>query len=260
MFKTYDKETDKIKNVPIVSCAKMKELEKEANDAGLSYYDMMENAGMCATVMAMGNCQALLQKGPAYIFCGKGNNGGDGLVVARLLEEYEAPVTVILTEGEPVTPDAAKNFELLNGLDLDIIDMSSGGALPDLADAAAVIDGIYGTGFHGELNTQAETVIDAINTAHDNGAFVLSLDIPSGLPGDISKGDKLGKCVRADTTVTFHAKKPIHTYDDAQEFLGEVTIGNIGITAILEQNKTGDRGNDIENNDPEDSQDKTGSN
>lgn len=138
----------------IVTCADMKELEAKADAAGLSYYQMMENAGVCATMLIMGSSgHALLGGGHAVIFCGKGNNGGDGLVVARRLAGYGNTVTVVLTDGEPVTEDAKENYQL--ALDRENITITK--ELPSLRDADVIVDAIYGTGFHGELQTDTAT-------------------------------------------------------------------------------------------------------
>lgn len=220
--------------IPVVTCAKMKELENAADAAGLSYYQMMENAGRCAAVIAMGNCPALIKNGDVFIFCGKGNNGGDGLVIARLLSGYGANVSVILVEGTPATADASKNFDLISDSKIHIINIENGDDMPDMHEAVLIIDGIYGTGFHGSLRSRASKVIDEINQAKENGVFILALDLPSGLSGDNRENEPEGKCVHADSTVTFHCRKGIHINKKAREFLGEVTVANIGINDTLD--------------------------
>ena len=91
-------------------------------------------------------------------------------------------------------------------------------------DADIIVDAIYGTGFHGELRENARDAVSFINGA---GAYVFSLDIPSGLSGDALPGDP--NPVKADCTVAFHALKPIHVSEEAKPYLGEVVIGGIGL-------------------------------
>ena len=213
----------------IVTCAEMKELEKKADAAGLSFYQMMENAGVCATLLIMGSASSLLGGGRAVIFCGKGNNGGDGLVVARRLAGYGNEVTVVLTSGDPKTEDAIQNFQLIQDQEHITITRS----LPDLSQADVIVDAIYGTGFHGELRDDVIPFIEAINQAPDSGKEVIALDIPSGLSGDVDEYDPIGFCVRATKTITFHARKPIHNNKPAARMLGEVTVADIGIGKAL---------------------------
>lgn len=218
----------------IVTCADMKELEAKADAAGLSYYQMMENAGVCATMLIMGSAgHALLGGGHAVIFCGKGNNGGDGLVVARRLAGYGNTVTVVLTDGEPVTEDAKENYQL--ALNRENITITKN--LPSLRDADVIVDAIYGTGFHGELQTGTATIIHAINDAREMGKPVISLDIPSGLPGDIDEYNPIGPSVHASHTVAFHCCKQIHNNKPAVRVLGKVSVADIGINDALKNKR-----------------------
>lgn len=216
----------------IVTCSDMKELEARADAAGLSYYQMMENAGVCATMLIMGSSgHALLGGGHAVIFCGKGNNGGDGLVVARRLAGYGNKVTVVLTHGEPVTEDAKKNYQLILNEENVIITEE----LPNLAAADVIVDAIYGTGFHGQLDEKAATAIAAINQAREDGKPVIALDLPSGLPGDIDEYDPIGPSVHASHTVAFHCCKQIHNNKPAVRVLGKVSVADIGINDALKK-------------------------
>ena len=222
----------------MVTCEKMKELERMADAAGLSFYQMMENAGTCATEEILKSCSKLKGGGSAVIFCGKGNNGGDGLVVARLLAQQGTDVKVILAEGDPETPDAITNYGLLEEIpEVEVTDIA--GADPfaidtmvglALADCDMIVDAIYGTGFHGELRLQAAVIVEAINAAHEAGTQVAALDLPSGLSGNAGVEDEIGPGVEADITVTFHDTKPIHENKQAvAERLGRVIIADIGI-------------------------------
>ena len=245
-----------------VTCAEMKKLEKSANDAGLSFYDMMENAGTCAAGIAIFTCPSIMSGGTAYVFAGNGINAGDGFVLARVLKKKGVNVKVVLISGEPKTEDAIANYKLLKKMDIEVIV-----GVPENIQADLIVDAMYGTGFHGELRPEGAAAVRAINNAQ--GAKVLALDIPSGLPGDIasllpssaassddpgSSGStasgasgaasgssddaadnkpKFGPCVNASTTVAFHAPKQIHHYEPAYEFLGQVIVADIGIGTIL---------------------------
>ena len=211
----------------VVSCSQMKELEKEADTAGLSYYQMMENAGSEAVKIILHQCA-----GPknAVIFCGKGNNGGDGFVAARKFLEKGLDTTVVLVEGEPVTEDARANYGML---DDEIRIFSAEDFLSGMGQEQAdiLVDAVYGTGFHGSLRSPADRIIAYFNEAK---GFKAALDLPSGLSGDMENGEKAEMCVKADLTVTFHAKKPVHLCEAAQDFLGIVVTADIGIGQALE--------------------------
>lgn len=216
----------------VVSCAQMKELEKAADEAGLSYYQMMENAGMCSAAIVIGCAPGLMKGGKGIVLCGKGNNGGDGSVVARIIAGYGAKALVCLVEGEPVTPDAIRNRKLLD----DMGNVTVTEELPsaeELDDADIIVDGIYGTGFYGAMKERAGELVDRVN---GSGTKVLSLDIPSGLAGDDEGPEAAGgKHIKADYTVTFHSFKPIHKNPAAAESMGQISVADIGIDEVLKK-------------------------
>ena len=278
-----------------VTCAQMKILEQNTDAAGLSYYQMMENAGTiaanriveitmtspigdgCAADVgtaseAAGDAQRrqypYMLKRPirARIYCGKGNNGGDGFVVARILHQRGWQVDIVLVDGEPSTPDAIANWKLAMELGIPMEDrtkeaaLAGGetGAAPDGENATmgkatldVVVDAIYGTGFHGMLRERgaaaAAEIADAKaggepakaggepakaggEPAKAGGARVFALDIPSGMSGDLTEEGELdSRCVRADVTITFHAKKPVHLQPFAADYCGQIITADIGI-------------------------------
>lgn len=221
-----------------VNCREMKYIEKQAAESGLSYRKMMENAGEAAVKCIL---EYLEKRGKkvsetdAVIFCGKGNNGGDGYVAARLLAIKGCSVTVVEADGKPKTEDAIANANAAVRRGITAIDAKAYfDTLPDIVEAADVIvDAVYGTGFHGELSKTVEKCAKLINESRrpDNGAVcgktVFALDIPSGLNGDLGMPDK--NAVIADYTVAFHKKKPVHNMKDCSEYCGQVIIGDIGI-------------------------------
>ena len=175
-----------------------------------------------------------------YIFCGKGNNGGDGFVVARLLHDKGFNVTVILVDGEPVTQDAITNLGLVRVRDIRVLDMAANNrALLELKNTPGIIvDAIYGTGFKGELKSNGLKAAIYINSYSKGergersqaNVMVAALDIPSGISGDLVNRKLIDKnCITAHFTVTFHAKKPVHVQKFAKEYCGDIIVADIGI-------------------------------
>ena len=218
---------EKLHEKEIVTCEEMKQLEKMADEAGLSYYEMMENAGTKAAQYILDAFHYTYGKvEKALILCGKGNNGGDGFVVARKFLEEGIDVSVLLVEGEPVTKDAITNYELIKGK-LPVFTPEDN-YLTEEEDI--IVDAIYGTGFHGELRPEAEAVIRKCNEAK---IYIAALDLPSGLGGDMTFFDEPGYAVWASHTVTFHAKKPVHENQMVQYLMGKIEVADIGIGKIL---------------------------
>ncbi len=219
-----------------ITCGQMKILEKRADESGLSYYQMMENAGSAATSLILKEWGHPASGSKFLLFCGKGNNGGDGFVAARLLAELGGAVTVILVDGPPVTKDAVTNFELIKDR-LPVIDMTQTDSpfmeLHDRPDV--VIDSIYGTGFHGNLAPNALKAAAFINQlGREQKSSVFSLDIPSGLGGDAVKESQIdSNGVNAHCTITFHNKKPVHLQAFARKYCGRILVADIGIKEEL---------------------------
>lgn len=211
----------------VVTCEEMKQLEQMADVAGLTYYEMMENAGTKAAqyiLDAFHYSYGKVEK--ALILCGKGNNGGDGFVVARKFHEAGIDVSILLVEGEPVTKDAITNYNLIK--DKITIYTPEDEYLTEEEDI--IVDAIYGTGFHGQLKPEAEAVIRKCNEAK---IYIASLDLPSGLGGDMTFFDEPGYAVWASHTVTFHAKKPVHGNEMIQYLMGKIEVADIGIGKVL---------------------------
>ena len=235
----------KKKGEHFVTCGQMKVLERRADENGLSYYRMMENAGSCAASMIMEplatyEAEASEPDKKIYVFCGKGNNGGDGLVVARLLHDKGYKVTVVLVDGEPKTQDAVTNFDLIKVRDIKVLDMACNNrALMELEGAPDIIvDAVYGTGFKGKLKSNGLKAAIYINKYSKNRSgekpekdvMIVALDIPSGVGGDMVSSKQVDmNSVRADFTVTFHAKKPVHVQNFAEEYCGKIIVADIGI-------------------------------
>lgn len=212
-----------------VTVAQMKQIEQNADARGLRYPQMMENAGQAAAKALLAHMPEALHT--LAVFCGTGNNGGDGFVLARALGRKGAKVRVVLVGGEPKTADARKNYDLVRQMGVEIwnIEQLSQAQRAWIHSADAVVDAIYGTGFHGELRPVGRMACDLMNRA---AGFCLALDLPSGLHADT--GEAAEGTVQADLTVTFHASKPCHRLNSAQ--CGKVEVVSIGIEGIPQTN------------------------
>ncbi len=211
----------------IVTCRQMKDIECMANADGMSYTKMMENAGEQVSFWIQS--KADISDKNIAVFCGRGNNAGDGFVAARLLSGKAKNVTVILCEGLPSTNESEKQFSRLNG-DVEIISFSEDTeAFIEVVRTADIsVDTIYGTGFHGEIKAEIRDVFRVLNAT---GAKVFSVDVPSGVNADSGEYDK--DAVHADYTCAVHALKPVHTMENTKKLCGEVDILDIGIPEHL---------------------------
>ncbi|WP_444657794.1 NAD(P)H-hydrate dehydratase [Caproiciproducens sp. R2] len=211
----------------VLNCEQSKELEKSAVDSGISYLELMENAGAAAVRFLRKKFSLSGRK--VVILCGKGNNGGDGYVMARRLSELGVSVTVVITDGLPRTDLAKAIFSRLKDTAVKILDGGeSGKAEAAIASADFIIDAIYGTGFHGRVPDEMLPVFHAVR---NSAAEVVSLDIPSGASCDSGAVD--GECIQADDTISFSTLKNGHLIQPAQDYCGQVTVAPIGIGADL---------------------------
>jgi NAD(P)H-hydrate epimerase len=199
---------------PLPDAAGQRALDAWAIDQlGIPGLDLMERAGTGLAHLVAERCPA----GRIAVVCGKGNNGGDGYVVARLLRDAGREVDVVALSDE-LTGDALTNFERLLG-PAPVTDLGP------LAGADAIIDAILGTGTAGAPRGAAAAAIEAINAA--GAGQVIACDIPSGVNG--STGQVEGVAVRADATATFHAGKPGLWIAPGKGLAGEVRVIDIGI-------------------------------
>ncbi len=208
----------------LVTAPQMVSLEQSAiKDYGIDGLLLMENA-------ARSFCDTLEKETGSVsgktvsVFCGKGNNGGDGFAIGRHLSNRGALVSIIIHfSPEELKPDAKKNFDIVKNMGLSIQFFS------EYQDTSVdlTIDALFGTGFHGEVTGVEKEMVNAIN----HGKTVISVDIPSGTCA--SDGSVEGDCVRADLTVTFALPKPGHYLYPAKEFCGKVVVAEISIPRHL---------------------------
>ena len=212
----------------IVTAAQMKAIERSANEAGLLYIQMMENAGRAVYAELK---RRLIAPGRLLVVAGKGNNGGDGFVIARVAAKDGWQVQVLLAEGEPQTPDAITNRALLGDLPVTVLPADAAPP-PDAFDV--VVDALYGTGFHGELRPAGQKACALMNAARAAGALLLAVDLPSGLNADT--GEAAPGAVQADCTVALDSLKPAHAAPGAAACCGQVIPADIGIPESCHDN------------------------
>jgi ADP-dependent NAD(P)H-hydrate dehydratase / NAD(P)H-hydrate epimerase len=203
---------------PCLDADQMRATDRWAiQDRGVPSLQLMETAGRAVAEAAA----EAAGTGRAAVVCGKGNNGGDGLVAARALREMGFEVdALLLTPGEQLSEDARANLERFDGArHVGVAELPAA-----LEGAGVVVDAIFGTGFAGAPRDPAGASIDAMN---DAPGAVVATDIASGV--NASTGEIEGKAVRADLTVTFHAPKLGQWISPGKEHTGALRVAPIGI-------------------------------
>jgi NAD(P)H-hydrate epimerase len=210
----------------------VRDIDRRAIDEfGLPGIVLMENAGR-------GAAERLLDlgiSGPVVICAGKGNNGGDGFVIARHLDLAGCDARVVLcADSQALTGDAAINYRVVEAAGIPIRVL---GSAPDPAAFAVelrradwIVDALLGTGTRGQIAEPLASLIEAIN---HSGRRVFAVDLPSGL--DCDTGLPLGACVRADHTSTFVAPKRGFDNPDSRGWTGTVHVVDIGVPRKLLQ-------------------------
>ena len=210
----------------VVSAAQMREMDRQTSEEyGVPSIVLMENAALRVIETLTDRFGPLSGKRIAVV-CGKGNNGGDGLAIARHLTVRLGAKVTIWMAAEPTERigDAATNYQMAKAFGLDIRQISN--ATEDLKPGTSdfVIDALLGTGLHGAAREPQATIIEAMNQV---GCLVVAVDVPSGLDADTGNVD--GVCVRAALTVTFALPKfGLLVYPGA-EYAGEVVVGDIAM-------------------------------
>jgi NAD(P)H-hydrate epimerase len=207
---------------PLYTAAEMRALDAWAiDDQGVPSLELMERAGGEVTRVVT----EMAPQGPVRAVCGKGNNGGDGLVVVRLLHRIGIVTeALLLADPHDLSPDARANHERLEdvGAAWRAIDV---GELPSaLEGSGCVVDALLGTGFEGAPRPPLDAAIEAVN---DTGAPVVAIDVPSG--ANASTGEVEGACVRADVTITFHGAKIGLWVHPGKAHAGRIEEVDIGI-------------------------------
>jgi|SRR6185369_12007844 len=202
------------------------------HEYGIPGVVLMENAGRGAAELLI----ELGINGQVVICAGKGNNGGDGFVIARHLDLHGYDVRVLLfCDPSELSGDAAINCRVLSaahlGGDWKAALLTAAQLDGEFAAADWIVDALLGTGTRGEIREPYVTAIHAINRATQAGKKVLAVDLPSGM--DCDTGQPLGPSVRAHHTATFVARKIGFDRTGAEQFTGTVHVVHIGIPRRL---------------------------
>ncbi|MCF7797111.1 MAG: NAD(P)H-hydrate dehydratase [Lentisphaeria bacterium] len=163
--------------------------------------------------------------GPVWVLCGKGNNGGDGFVVATLLAKAGIAVRILqIPDPAQIAGDAAVYFEQARDVNIPMIPVSDSTWKNELGSAGMVVDGLLGTGITGrQLRPPYDEIIAQVN---DLTVPVVAIDVPSGLSGDF--GQVTEPCIHATLTVTMGYPKAGMLFSPAREILGELVVADIG--------------------------------
>jgi NAD(P)H-hydrate epimerase len=212
--------------------AEIRDVDRRAiEDYGLPGLVLMENAGRSAAELMAG---PLGIAGAATIVCGKGNNAGDGFVIARHLELRGIAVNVLLASPpETLTGDAAVFYEVVAKSGIPIQNLSTAAKsewMAVLSESSSnwIVDALLGTGLIGPAREPFAMVIDAVNVS---GRPVFAVDLPSGL--DCDTGLPAGPCIHAAHTGTFVARKIGFDNPASKAWTGEVHVLDIGVPAAL---------------------------
>jgi len=217
----------------ILTAREMKEIDRAAiEEIGIPGTVLMENAGL-RVVRALKGRFSKPEDETIVIVAGKGNNGGDGFVVARhLFNSGTAPEVLLLATKEEVKGDAAVNLAVVLKLGIPVTEIRTSAewkkARVKVFHATVIVDALFGTGLLKPLDGLfAEAVVDINKSA----AFKVAIDIPSGLSSDTF--EMIGPCVKADMTVALAAPKIAHIFPPAAECVGDLVIAPIGVPPFL---------------------------
>lgn len=203
----------------IVNNAQMKAAEADCSARLISYSEMMFNAGKSVAESIAARFEPCL----TAVMCGAGNNGGDGFVIARLLEERGFRVRTVLVNGEPRTDCAREHFGNLNKEHVYSLIEENGRCTAFVQNAQIVVDCVFGTGFHGELPEHIAELLTAAN----NRPVRVAVDVPSGVNSDTGEHDR--RCFRATETHVLAAMKKGLLNPEALELCGRIIPQDIGI-------------------------------
>lgn len=217
----------------VLTSKQMKEIDRVAiEEMGILGPTLMENAGL----QIFQNIQkrfSELTKEKIVIVAGKGNNGGDGFVVARHLFNHGAePEVLLLASKKEVKGDAAVNLKIADEIGIKIHEVCSPKDLNlhkgKIFLATLLVDAVFGTGLTKPAEGLYVKVIELINKSK---AYTIAVDIPSGLSSDTFQ--IIGPCVKADLTVTLAAPKISHVFPPAEEYVGKLEVADISIPSFL---------------------------
>jgi NAD(P)H-hydrate epimerase len=210
----------------VLSGSEMRSLdERYMRDYGISQEMLMENAALGAYYFLRDN--GLLES-PFIFFCGPGNNGGDGLALARKIHSYNRDIRVVLTHSPKKYRGAAlTNYNILRKLRVhieDVEDLDLPSICSDLSEGCIIIDALLGTGLNSRLKSPIKEVVEMINSC---GGYKISLDIPTGLSSE--SGLPLGSAVKAGATISFGFPKYGHFIGRGRTYVPRLANCNISM-------------------------------
>jgi NAD(P)H-hydrate epimerase len=208
----------------IVTTDQMKKMDSETISRIGSGLILMEKAGRSVFEIVI---RFLTDGKKVLILCGPGNNGGDGWVVARLLHENGHSVYVLST----VDPESLKNdaYSCMKkaiecGITYYLLNSYTDSFNNLLHNTSVIVDAVFGTGLNCDVPDDISLLFECVN---HSGIPVVAVDIPSGIEGDTGK--IRNNAIKASHTVTFHAPKPAHYFYPGREYIGELSVSDIGI-------------------------------
>ena len=217
----------------VLTSQQMKDIDRRAiEELGIIGLILMENAGF-QIVQAMRHRLPDLENENIGVVAGKGNNGGDGFVVARHLFNQGCRIQVfLLGRKSDLKGDAALNAHIVEKMGVPLLEITTEKHWVSyrrrLSGCTVVLDAIFGTGLSKPVQGLYKTVIENINRIK---AFIIAVDIPSGLSSDTF--EPIGPCVKADLTVTLAAPKVALIFPPAENFVGELVVADISIPPFL---------------------------
>lgn len=211
----------------LLNSDEMKLVEQYTAKYGLSYQRMMENAGAACTR----NIRNIIErentpKRNIVVVCGKGNNGGDGFVIARKFAENGYNVCVILASGYPTSQEATYMYKLVLDLSIPTVwyDADRAKAVQTVKNADVIVDAVFGFSFYGNVSEDLKLLFNEMSSAK---GVKFAVDVPSGVYCDSGYNDP--DCFKADYTIAISALKPAHITHPACDCCGDIIIANIGI-------------------------------
>ena len=217
----------------VLNAAQMRDADRRTiEDIGIPSLVLMENAGRQA-VAAMEAMYSDLQERQVGVLCGRGNNGGDGFVVARTLVQRGVDTSVfLLGRVADVRGDARTNLEILGRIGITVVEIADSQSwelhFSELSDCTLIVDAIFGTGLNAPVSGLIESVIADVNSS---GIPVVAIDLPSGLSAD--SPEPIGPSIEAGLTIALGAPKLPLVLPPGELRAGDIVIADIGIPGAV---------------------------
>lgn len=216
----------------VLDVAEVLQLEKDIESSGTSLYELMQRAGKALADLTISELKNRNKKGSVIVFCGNGNNGGDGWVAIEEMAKQEISMCVCseVWSGDikamPAKLAVDSAYENASRYMSLYINPEKDDIMRAIIMSEIVIDAILGTGFKFDAVKEPQrTWIEAINEAKNQGAYVISCDVPSGM--NAQTGEVADVCVKADKTVTMMCNKTGMTLPKAREYTGDIVVAEI---------------------------------